>query len=148
MRKKPRIRTETEDFRTYEPETFTDKDGSVVTLRMCEELVDGRWEPFYVDREAGPCAAAQAQVPAVTAKGREYALSQRLQNESPGQDASQRQGRPVPQGVEAGGSLQGDRRRGSGDRVRVLRDLQPLEASRLQIRTSLDRQRKRTEENG
>jgi hypothetical protein len=48
MRKKPRIRTETEDFRTYEPETYTDKDGSVVTLRMCEELVDGRWEPFYV----------------------------------------------------------------------------------------------------
>ena len=48
MRKKPRIRTETEDFRTYEAETFTDKDGCVVTLRMCEELVDGRWEAFYV----------------------------------------------------------------------------------------------------
>jgi hypothetical protein len=53
MRKKPRIRTETEDFRTYEPETFTNKDGCVITLRMCEELVDGRWEPFYVIERPG-----------------------------------------------------------------------------------------------
>jgi hypothetical protein len=55
MRKKPRIRTETEDFRTYEPETLTSKDGSIVSLRLCEELVDGRWEPFYaIDRSGRP----------------------------------------------------------------------------------------------
>jgi hypothetical protein len=53
MRKKPRIRTETDDFRTYEPEMFTGEDGSVVTLRLCEELVDGRWEPFYAIERTG-----------------------------------------------------------------------------------------------
>ena len=53
MRKRPRIKSATEDFRTYEPETFTDRDGSIVVMKRCEELVDGRWEPFYVVRKQG-----------------------------------------------------------------------------------------------
>jgi hypothetical protein len=41
------------DFRTYPPETFDDN-GGTITMKLCEELVDGRWEPFYsiVERSA------------------------------------------------------------------------------------------------
>jgi hypothetical protein len=50
-----KIEIETADFRTYKPETFTEKDGTMVTMRLCEELVAGRWEPFYltIKRERG-----------------------------------------------------------------------------------------------
>ena len=34
-------------FRTYEPETVREANGSVVVMQLCEELVGGRWEPFY-----------------------------------------------------------------------------------------------------
>jgi hypothetical protein len=28
-------------------EEVTNKDGKLMKLRLCEELVEGRWEPFY-----------------------------------------------------------------------------------------------------
>jgi hypothetical protein len=32
-------------------ESFTKTDGSVMRLRLCDEFVAGRWEPFYsIDR--------------------------------------------------------------------------------------------------
>ncbi len=42
-----RIVSGTEDFRTYGNETFHRPDGTTVVMRKCEELVAGRWEPFY-----------------------------------------------------------------------------------------------------
>lgn len=39
--------TETADFRTYKPETVKDRHGNLVRMTLCEELVGGRWEPFY-----------------------------------------------------------------------------------------------------
>ena len=33
-------------FRTYEPEWVTGHDGRQVLMRVSEELVEGRWEPF------------------------------------------------------------------------------------------------------
>ncbi len=47
MKKGRRILIETKDFRIYEPETFVDNAGHLISLRLCEELVEGRWEPFY-----------------------------------------------------------------------------------------------------
>lgn len=32
-------------FRTYEPEVVAGKRGPV-TIQVCEELIEGRWEPF------------------------------------------------------------------------------------------------------
>lgn len=41
------LATATADFRTYEPEIQDDGNGFAPTVtRLCEELVDGRWEPF------------------------------------------------------------------------------------------------------
>lgn len=34
-------------FRTYEPITTMREDGTMVTMQLCEDLVEGRWEPFY-----------------------------------------------------------------------------------------------------
>lgn len=34
-------------FRTYEPITVADERGMLVTMQLCEDLVGGRWEPFY-----------------------------------------------------------------------------------------------------
>jgi hypothetical protein len=34
------------DFRCTHPYPATDANGRTVMLRLCEELVDGRWEPF------------------------------------------------------------------------------------------------------
>ena len=47
--KKPRIVSETEDFRVYEDEWLHEADGCIVVVRKCEEFVreSGRWEPFY-----------------------------------------------------------------------------------------------------
>lgn len=39
--------TETADFRTYAPEILDEGDGRVTVTRLCEDLVGGRWEPFY-----------------------------------------------------------------------------------------------------
>lgn len=39
--------TATADFRTYAPEILDDGDGRVRVVRLCEDLVGGRWEPFY-----------------------------------------------------------------------------------------------------
>jgi hypothetical protein len=39
--------TETADFRTYEPFTVTDERGHTQVWTLYEELVEGRWEPFY-----------------------------------------------------------------------------------------------------
>jgi hypothetical protein len=47
----PQLLTESPDFRTYEPEVVTGPTGEAVTLQLCEELVDGRWEPFYSTRQ-------------------------------------------------------------------------------------------------
>lgn len=41
-----RIVKETVDFRMYEPE-WVQGAHSMVLLQLCEELVEGRWEPFY-----------------------------------------------------------------------------------------------------
>jgi hypothetical protein len=35
------------DFRTYPAENVKARDGKLVTMTLCEELVDGRWEAFY-----------------------------------------------------------------------------------------------------
>ncbi len=45
--RRPRIVSETEDFRIYEKETVCEADGRTVVMHLCEELVEGRWEPFY-----------------------------------------------------------------------------------------------------
>lgn len=37
----------TEDFRVYEPEACRSDEGTLRTIRLCEELVGGRWEGFY-----------------------------------------------------------------------------------------------------
>lgn len=34
-------------FRTYEPKTVERGDGTAITMQLCEELVEGRWEAFY-----------------------------------------------------------------------------------------------------
>jgi hypothetical protein len=34
------------DFRCSYPYAVKDAQGNVLMLRVCEELVDGRWEPF------------------------------------------------------------------------------------------------------
>lgn len=46
-RQQPEILTETADFRTYEPETVKGPNGKLHTIQLCEELTEGRWEPFY-----------------------------------------------------------------------------------------------------
>lgn len=38
---------QTPDFRTYEPEIRKNAKGEMVSMTLCEELVEGRWEPFY-----------------------------------------------------------------------------------------------------
>ncbi len=45
--REPKIVSETEDFRIYERETFHRPDGTMVVMHKCEEIVAGRWEPFY-----------------------------------------------------------------------------------------------------
>jgi hypothetical protein len=45
-RTQPPLQTETADFRTYQPETVKGPDGKLHTLQLCEEWVEGRWEPF------------------------------------------------------------------------------------------------------
>ena len=47
----PKLRTETADFRTYEPITARDRFGREIEMTLCEELVAGRWEPFYSTRK-------------------------------------------------------------------------------------------------
>jgi hypothetical protein len=55
MSKKLQLKSATQDFRTYEPEIVIDEDGSTVIMRKCEELVDGRWEPFYaIEKKSFP----------------------------------------------------------------------------------------------
>lgn len=34
-------------FRVYPPEEVTDRLGRRLRMRLCEELVGGRWEPFW-----------------------------------------------------------------------------------------------------
>jgi hypothetical protein len=34
-------------FRTYAPERVLDSRGHFVTMQLCEELIEGRWEAFY-----------------------------------------------------------------------------------------------------
>jgi hypothetical protein len=48
----PQLLTESPDFRTYQPEVVTGPTGEDITLQLCEELVDGRWEPFYSLRKS------------------------------------------------------------------------------------------------
>ncbi len=47
MRKQPGIASETEDFRQYEQEVIHERDGRTVVMHLCEELIEGRWEPFH-----------------------------------------------------------------------------------------------------
>lgn len=37
---------ESKDFRTHKPEWVGDRYGNKTLLRVCEELIEGRWEPF------------------------------------------------------------------------------------------------------
>jgi hypothetical protein len=37
---------QTADFRKYESETLKDHTGKLVIVTVCEDLVEGRWEPF------------------------------------------------------------------------------------------------------
>jgi len=32
-------------------ETFIRENGKPITMRLCEELINGRWEPFYTVKE-------------------------------------------------------------------------------------------------
>jgi len=41
-------------FRTWPPERRTCRDGTQVTIIVCEELVGGRWEPFCSIHEHHP----------------------------------------------------------------------------------------------
>jgi hypothetical protein len=43
----PKLRINQKDFRVYEPETVTNAQGKKIQMTLCEELVNGRWEPFY-----------------------------------------------------------------------------------------------------
>lgn len=45
--KRPSIVHFTPDFRIYEKETIRERNGRTVVMHLCEELVEGRWEPFY-----------------------------------------------------------------------------------------------------
>jgi hypothetical protein len=47
MERKPRLIKQTADLRIYETENLKGKDGRIVRMHLCEELVEGRWEPFY-----------------------------------------------------------------------------------------------------
>ncbi len=38
-------------FRASRKLEYVLKDGKTVAMRLCEELVGGRWEPFYSDEE-------------------------------------------------------------------------------------------------
>jgi len=40
------------DFRAYPGERVKDRFGNTVNMRLCEELVEGRWESFYSIRKA------------------------------------------------------------------------------------------------
>ena len=40
-------RYSTPDFRIYPVELVRDRHGRKVWMTLCEELVGGRWEPFY-----------------------------------------------------------------------------------------------------
>jgi hypothetical protein len=42
----PRLVSADADFRQYAWEILEDGDGRPVVMRRCEELVEGRWEPF------------------------------------------------------------------------------------------------------
>ncbi|MFH1684068.1 MAG: hypothetical protein ABIA67_04215 [Candidatus Margulisiibacteriota bacterium] len=42
-----KIIKETSDFRQYEPEKVKDGRGKTITIQLCEECVEGRWESFY-----------------------------------------------------------------------------------------------------
>lgn len=42
-----KLRISQKDFRVYEPETVTNAQGKKIQICLCEELVNGRWEPFY-----------------------------------------------------------------------------------------------------
>ena len=35
------------DFRTYPPERLKGDGGKILTMQLCEELIEGRWEAFY-----------------------------------------------------------------------------------------------------
>jgi hypothetical protein len=35
------------DFRTYASKLVTGSDGKTVTMTLCEQLVEDRWEAFY-----------------------------------------------------------------------------------------------------
>ena len=48
MVRQNRYKIVTDDFRIYEPETFVDENGLWIVMRKCEELINGRWEPFYI----------------------------------------------------------------------------------------------------
>ena len=39
--------SQTKDFRQYEPEWVSTGNGSEILMQLCEEKIEGRWEPFY-----------------------------------------------------------------------------------------------------
>ncbi len=50
-------------FRTWPPESVTRRDGTMMTTIVCEDLVDGRWEPFCSIREHRPPRQPAASAP-------------------------------------------------------------------------------------
>lgn len=49
LRKQPKLISETAGCRVYEDEIIHEEDGSTVVKHLCEELIDGRWEGFYIE---------------------------------------------------------------------------------------------------
>lgn len=43
---------ESDDFRIVSRETAKNAQGETVIMTLCEDLVEGRWEPFYSVRKA------------------------------------------------------------------------------------------------
>lgn len=48
------LELETADFRRYAPVEATDARGERIWLVLCEELLEGRWEPFLATYRTRP----------------------------------------------------------------------------------------------
>lgn len=53
---------ETPTFRIYARERAKDRHGNTVEMQLCEELTDGRWEPFYTLPGPGVDAAGRMRM--------------------------------------------------------------------------------------
>jgi hypothetical protein len=48
----PTYDTISDCYRTHKPEWVTGKDGRKMRIQICEELIEGRWEPYVTIRRA------------------------------------------------------------------------------------------------